>query len=103
MSHWSPSPGWVVVRRPETEEKIGSIVITPTSQAQLIGWTYEIISSGGPMEPTKHPITGKTPPRGTPHDLQPGDWILTPPRQAVEVDEEGLLILPESSVWAVIQ
>ncbi len=93
---WQPTAGWLLVEKITTEDRIGSIYITPKSQERIAGWTYEVQSSGGPLplEEDDEPFTS--------HDFQGGDWILAPPRRTVDYDEEGLLLLPESEAWAVI-
>lgn len=93
---WRPAKGWLLVQRIETEEQLGSLVIPDSARQRMAGWCYDVLASGGPLD-----LDEDAEPR-TPHDFQPGDWILTPPRRAMDCDEEGLLLLPEDQVWAVI-
>jgi len=90
---WKPSKGWLLVKRIETEDKIGHLYITATSQQRIAGWTYEVVRSGGPAVDEE----------GMAYEFQPGDWILTPPRRTLEAEEENVLLLPEADVWAVIR
>lgn len=99
---WSPCPGWMLVRKSETDERLGSLVIPDAARDRMAGWVYDVLDSGGPLDPEPDE-NGKVEDPGTPHPLKPGDWVLCPPRQAMECDDEGLLLLPEAAVWAVIQ
>jgi hypothetical protein len=59
---------------------------------------YEVLASGGPA--LVDPEDDSEP--ETPGIFQPGDWIIAPPRVAVDVVEEGVLLLSERNVWARI-
>lgn len=96
MTQWEPCPGWLVVEAIETEEMLGSLVIPEKSRERIAGWTYTVVSVGKPL------VLEEDEER-TEHDFQPGDWVLTPPRRAYDVDEERLLLLARDSVWAVIR
>jgi hypothetical protein len=99
---WIPRSGWLLVQKSATEERYGSLILTEKSRDRMSGWVYDVVSSGGPLEPEPDEMTGKLLSAGTPHCFQPGDWVLCPPRQAMDYQEEGLLLLPEAAVWAVI-
>ena len=92
-----PTAGWLLVEKIETEDKIGHIFITELSRERIAGWTYSVVSNGGPL-----PSEDEEDEPLTPYDFQPGDWILAPPRRAIEADEEDLMLLAYDQVWAVL-
>ena len=92
-----PAKGWLLVSRIETDDRLGSLVIPDTARERVAGWCYDLLADGGPVE-----RDSEDEPRTEPV-LKVGDWLLTPPRRAIDVDEEGLLLLPRDAVWAVIQ
>ena len=93
---WTPQPGWLVVTRIETDERWGRLLIPDTARERMAGWCYDLVRDGGPIlrDPEEEP-------RSEPQ-LSVGDWLLCPPRRALDCDEEGLLLLPRDAVWAVI-
>ncbi len=99
---WQPAPGWMLVKPLDVEDRIGSLFVPEQAIERMVGWQYEVVLTGGPLEP-KANENGKIPFQGTAHEFKAGDWILCPPRQGMDYDEERLLLMPEKSVWAVIE
>ncbi len=94
---WTPSPGWMFVRKPEIDSRIGSLYAPESAVERAAGWQFEICQDGGPMEPEEDEEADTLP------LLPEGSWILSPPRRCLECDEEGLLLMPRSEAWALIQ
>jgi hypothetical protein len=97
---WKPRPGWLLVERVDTEETLdgGSIVVPVQARDRMSRWQYAVIASGSPLKPDPRSEA----PIGTPTPTRAGDWILTPPRKAVGI-ESDLLVLQERDCWAVIR
>lgn len=95
---WKARAGWLVVQPVETEEQLpGSLLIIPDSVRQrMTQWQYEVVSSGGPGKPDEH----RDP--DCPSDIPEGAWIMAPQRVAFDVPEEGVILLAEREVWALI-
>lgn len=93
-----PRPGWVLVEKVCTEESFqgGAILIPEAARDRLSRWQYAVVAQGSFLRPDPK-AEGV---RHTPTRLEAGDWILTPPRKAIEIDG-GLLLVPESDIWAV--
>lgn len=98
---WKPRPGWVLIEKVETEERFaGSAIIVPVvARDRFARWQYAVLAQGGPIlpDPTRPP---KRP--GTRTVVQPGDWVLTPPRKAMEIDRD-LWLVQEPDLWAVVR
>ena len=93
---WRPLPGWLFVKAVETEDKLGSLYVPNQAIQAMTRTQYEVVASGGPA-----PLDEDEEPE-TPGTIQSGDWIIAPQRLAFEVIEEGLVLLSERNVWAVI-
>lgn len=92
---WRPRPGWVIVEPIETEETFsgGSIVIPVQARDRTALWQYTVVECV-PGEVGEEPET--------PSPLQPGDWVMTRPRAAFEIEEEKVWLVAEKDCWAVI-
>lgn len=91
---WIPHPGWVSVRPVATEDTIGSLVIPRQAIDRMTRTQYEVVASGGAVVLEEEPET--------PSGVAPGDWILAPPRLAFTVIEEGVTLLSERHIWAIL-
>ena len=98
MATWRPRPGWVLVERVETEESFagGTILVPQQARDRMSRWQYAVVAQGSFLKPDPE-AKGR---QGTPSQLEAGDWILTPPRKAIAV-EGDLLVVQERDCWAV--
>lgn len=92
---WVPLPGWLLVRPVETVDTLGSLVVPQVAIDQMTRCQYEVVASGGhlPLEEVED----------SPSHCGAGDWIVAPPRLAIHVLEEGITLLPERQVWAILE
>jgi co-chaperonin GroES (HSP10) len=87
-----------LIERVATEESFqgGTIIVPDSTRERLARWQYAVVAQGSFLSPDPE-AKGRP---GTPTRLEAGDWILTPPRKAIEV-EDDLLVVQERDVWAV--
>lgn len=99
-----PAPGWLLVEKLDTVDTVGTgvILIPQQTKERLTRWQYTVVASGGPPLPEIREDGKRVRPK-TYRAFQPGDWVICPPRSVTDVDEEGLLLLPLESCWAVVE
>lgn len=94
---WIPCRGWLVITPSEIDDQFGSLFLPKSAVERAAGWICDVVLDGGPPLPVEDEEPDMLP------ILAPGSWILSPPRRFIECDEEGLLVMPRSSAWAILE
>lgn len=101
----------VLVRPVETPETIGGgkILLTEKTREDMTSQQMEVLAIGTPRwcDNFDCELAWKNPqvyggPHWHPHGLSVGDWVLVAHRSLSETDTDGIFIVPQDSILAIL-